>query len=618
MPPYCMPPVTGVPGHGTTKLNWWAPGSRPHENYPEDPNWLGAFSLGDGSGTQNQVQFRALSGTDAGASYLYLSWLVRVQPNPVAINQDGLSILVGDGTNYVALRVRLSTAFTVINGDETVAFDVKSHPYSTGGGLGGVHGVTVPWATQTARAWIGYASPISTVPGTIPWAFQLRVPLGVNLAAVGDPAVVLPLNNQFKLWYEVNVWLAATASVVKYPWPGTPPSTSSINFIPAGLTPPDVALPGTPAGCASGITLPRSQIAVQDIVSGASAVRTTIQLDLTGSPPDVTQPQHQNMFFARPSGVGVNTSGLRARFRLGNWGTQFPVPTPDSWKIVPGGNDLQYQAPAAPYTSSEFRFVWPQPPLDAFTTDFIDGVKLFNSTGGASGRNPHQCMMVEMWSTLTSDVFAQSSEFNNLWAADASTFRDVAEVSVVGNPPIGPGPRDIYLYVQARGLPRVVGNTDAGTTGPGFGDDQQIAYLGLVQQTAEPAPGTVFDHQPTYLVHAYYDTGQKLEREDGTFVPILRPQTSFGYVVRHQGPVVGWETRLYGAERIAENVYVIRVPNNGTRRIRIAIQARESQNERPLPVQESWCTRKAFELEARGKRLLARIVRLLCRLLGHA
>lgn len=614
MPPYCMPPVTGVPGHGTTKLNWWAPGSRPHENYPEDPNWLGAFSLGDGGGTQNQVQFRALSGTDAGASYLYLSWLVRVQPNPVQVNQDGLNILVGDGTNYVALKVRLATAATVINGDESVAFALDSYPYSTGSGLGTVHGATVPWATQTARAWIGYASPISTVPTTIPWAFQVRVPLGVNLAQAGDPPVVLPVNNQFKLWYEVDVWVASVAAVVKYPWPGTPASTSSINFIPAGLTPPDVALPGTPAGCATGITLSRSQIAIQDVTTGA--VRTTIQLDLTGSPPDVTQPQHQNMFFARPSGVGGSTSGLRARFRLANWGTQFTVPTPDSWKIVPGGDNVQYKAPAAPFLSSEFRFPWPQPPLDSFTTDLIDGVKLFNSTGGAAGRNPHQCMMVEMWSTSATDVFAQSSEFNNLWVADASTFRDVAEVSVVGNPPIGPGPRDIYLYVQARGLPRVVQPTDAGIKHPGA-SDQPVSFVSAAQQPGAGLPETVYDHAPTYLVHAYYDTGQKLEREDGTRVPILRPQTSFGYVVRHDGPLVGWETRLYGAERLAENLYVIRVPNHGTRRIRIAIQARESQNDRPLPVRESWCTRKAFELEAGGMRLLARLVRLLCRVLGH-
>ena len=84
-------------------------------------------------------------------------------------------------------------------------------------------------------------------------------------------------------------------------------------------------------------------------------------------------------------------------------------------------------------------------------------------------------------------------------------------------------------------------------------------------------------------VHCYIDTGKKLELADKSKVPILRPQTAFGYFVQHDAGLVGWETRIYDAEKLAEDLYVIRVPNNGSAYVDTAIQARENDNDAPLP-----------------------------------
>ncbi|SEQ07002.1 hypothetical protein [Nitrosomonas ureae] len=619
MSTYCIPQVVGIPGRESTKLDWWTSSTTPLVNYPEDPNWLGCFRLGESGGTSAHVDFRALSGQDGSNRYLYLSWKVLVQPNPPVINQDGLNLLIGDGTNHIAVKVRLATIAPTINGGQAIAYAIETYNYTVTGGLSAPHSPSAAWATDTGRTWIDYSSPISTLvpPQVIPWAIQLRIPLGVNLAPAGSPVVTLPINASFKLWWQLNV--TVNGNMVPYPWPGTAFTTSQINIIPNGLTPHEVALPGVP-GCATGITLARSQIGIQDVANGVA--RNEIKLDLTNNPPDVSLPNHQNSFYARPDVSSLSAtqiSSLRADFRLANWGTQFTVPTPNSWKIVPGGEDVHYQNPIAPFSNAEFRFTWPKPPLNSFTIDFINGVKLFISTGGTAGQDPHQCMLVEMKSDDGSVIFTKSSEFHNLRAVNASIVREMAEVSVIGNPPIGSGPRDVYLYLQTMGMPQVV---DAGYR-ERMADWLRGSLTSVVEATTGNGGTTmiedIFDYAPTYQVHAYYDTGMRMQLEDGSSIKILRPQTSFGYVVSHKGSLVGWESRLYGAEKLTDNFYVVRVPNNSSVKVETAIQARESADEKPLPDDGlKGCKALVAKLETQGflGKLVAFLVRPLCNLFG--
>ena len=352
---------------------------------------------------------------------------------------------------------------------------------------------------------------------------------------------------------------------------------------------------------------------------GAAAPRIVIQLDLATRRP-MSQPKHQNAFYARPSNVGTAGSKITARFRLANWGTQFTDTNADSWKTLPAADAVPYQGASGVFTSPEFRFTWPTV-RDTFTTDFIAAVKAYIASGGATGRADHQCIFVEITTSDPNVVLTQSSAFNNLFPRNASTFQETAEVSVVGNPPIGPQPREVVLYVEATGLPRVVdvesmprGNSNLP------GSDFSLLVHGRGKDRT-PTDDEIFSNLPSYLVHAYYDTGQTYTRSDGTQARVLKPQTSFGYVLSHEGPLVGWESRLYGAEKIAENLYIIRVPNNGSSRVKIAIQARESASEAPLPpdgASGGRCRALADWLASKGVigRILAFIVRLICRLFG--
>ena len=419
----------------------------------------------------------------------------------------------------------------------------------------------------------------------IPWAFQIRVPLNTNLAPAGRPAVTLPSNASFKMWYQVQATVTdagGAIAVVPYPWSGTASTNNNINIIPAGLTAPDVAPAGSPGGCAAGVTLQRSQIGIEDVTTAAE--RGTIQLDLTGNPPDVSQPAHQNMFYPRPN-VSTLTAAqlgtLRARFRLANWGTQFTVPTPNSWKIIPGGEQVNYLGPSGVFTHSEFRFRWP-PPSNQFLTALIDGVKLFNSSGGTQGQNSHQCLLVEMTSTDPSVIFAKSSEFNNLWAVNASTFSTKAVVSVEGMEPISPQPRDVYLYLQANAMPQVVDDKYRRGMASWFEKRQDNVLRATADGPSVQPVRDVLDFAPSYQVHSYYDTGKTMDFEDGSKLKVLRPMTSFGYVVSHEGPLVGWETRLYGAKKLTDVLYLVAVPNNGSVRVTTALQGRQSADEKPL------------------------------------
>jgi opacity protein-like surface antigen len=79
---------------------------------------------------------------------------------------------------------------------------------------------------------------------------------------------------------------------------------------------------------------------------------------------------------------------------------------------------------------------------------------------------------------------------------------------------------------------------------------------------------------PTYVVHAFHDTG-KTTVVNGRTMHVLRPQTSFGYYVHHDGQLEGWDTALQGAQQIAPDYYRIAVPQGGTETVTTRIVARE-------------------------------------------
>jgi hypothetical protein len=352
------------------------------------------------------------------------------------------------------------------------------------------------------------------------------------------------------------------------------------------------------AGCTDAVRLTGwSNVGTRAVPGGAARPDiTTLKLDL-GKPyppniggynvsqiPDVAGLEHRNRFFAiptLPAGLsGPQKAALRATFSLANWGSQYSDATASSWRPIPGGTDTLFDV-----ATGECGFIWPTV-LDSFVTTLVQNINKYlnaefaGTTFPATAQNPHQCMLAELSSEDPTVIITQSSVYQNMNVTNASTFSRSASISVVGAPPISAQPRDVYLYVQKFNMPNIVRRDErpprvtfgkdnfsfAASRGPQFNDVEDIAAF-----------------VPTYTVHGYIDTGKKLELEDGRKVAILRPQTAFGYFVLHDGNLFGWETRLYGALKLAEDFYVIRVPNNGSAYVETAIQARESANEKPLP-----------------------------------
>lgn len=80
---------------------------------------------------------------------------------------------------------------------------------------------------------------------------------------------------------------------------------------------------------------------------------------------------------------------------------------------------------------------------------------------------------------------------------------------------------------------------------------------------------------PTLRIHVYHDTGERVKGADGLQHPVLRAQSSFGLYTYHEGSLEGWQTSIAGAQRIAENLYLLAVPNDGKTKITTRVQAVE-------------------------------------------
>jgi hypothetical protein len=300
------------------------------------------------------------------------------------------------------------------------------------------------------------------------------------------------------------------------------------------------------------------------------------------------------MFFAKPTFPGgfvqAQKESIRASFSLANWGSQFSEVTPASWRPIIS-NQLYQDA------QGEARHKWPDSNVPAdvsLATTMVRNINAYlNGTFGggmppAGSQNPHQCMLVELTSDDPNIVIQTSSIYANMNIVSASTYRRMAEISVVGASVLSPKPRDVYLYIQKYNMPPVVQQGDkppGGNTIGGVNLDTQHSFA----STGPPLPRDVEDFAaqvPTWTIHAYIETGQFYTLDDGTKAPVLRPQTAFGYYVQHEGDLYGWETRLYGAEKLADHLYVMRVPNNGTAHVETVVQARANASEAPLPPEE--------------------------------
>lgn len=607
-PRMCIPSASGVPG-SSGPPNWWTPGQTTstgdpnHLAYqPFDPRWRGAMSLDYGSGSISAVEYRALHTSAAGKQFILLSWQVKSVAQfgidqtrlyagfySPASNKGALLTLqlkatsTGDDSNFPVGTPRARS---------TAELQPSSTPYfdavlTTGTGADPASwtspSATPTWLTDTLRVWVNAQS------NPYNWTVELRVPLDADIANGIDLQA-----DGFRMWNYAQIEALLRSdmppAIVPFTWPRPDPGQPVLTYasfqdginqrFPAAGTWGEFALvanPAADAGC-SGIFLATDRIGTQGTPFDS-------QIKLNAN----------NTFFAEPENrttAPIGASVLSATFRLANWGSQVGDTGAASWTAPASLTNV----PGAAVAAGAFGSItgqWNPSASDADICPFIGQ----SGAGGVAGRATcsnatptrmlHQCILVKLQGPGLN--FVRDSATRNMDFVKASRFEREAEISVVGLPGLAVGKRDVFMYVERRNMPREVTQSEE--------QDSDLApSLNALRKRVsdEELAATV----PTWVVHSYHDTGEKITLANKKFV-VLQPQTAFGYFVDHDGPLQGWSDVIEGADRLREDLYQVAPPNNGAVRVKTIVQAVEAGETRvgdpwppaappPEPVVQKW------------------------------
>ena len=592
----CMPLAQGVPGqYWTQGPQWWTPGPAAQLTQLDDPRWRGAVNRSYDNGTGLEAAFRGIYHVDGGQTYLMMSFQVYTDPD--ATGQADLVWLGlqrgghGSGAPAYIIKVECPAAVTAIDAGPTGGVQWATVPEN-----GGTETAVVGATPQLEDAhWL-------TLPGggnnVYSWALNLRIPVrnggadidanGLNLGNIGDT---------FAFWFTIivdhgqkdpndpNAYIA-----VPYTYPRTmaagltglhadPTFPSTANWAKAKLGGVD---------CGSGISLAGSDITANNGTNNIHAV-----LGQTTT----------NTFTVKPfnNGItaGVDAGALEATFRIANWGSQTPIdkapPNMTDWQEIPfagtppnapvgtGGGHPTNQAAIPNGQYGDLHFDWL---IDANTAQYWSAANPLFA--------PHQCVYAQLKEVGGSGFdFINDSAYNNMNVVPtASPAVTAAEFSVKGRPAtVGPkgGSQKLYVFVERSSAPRPmnaaqykqlllkerqqpaptpvekpsvpVERTPVSpiTQAPVSPIERAPVPLTLtpitglvghmeINQPAEPIIAriagldlpTIVKALPAFKYHAYYSTGVKIHTRPGRLVTLYDPQTSFGYVVAHQGPLYGW------------------------------------------------------------------------------
>jgi Outer membrane protein beta-barrel domain len=593
--PICIPNAGGVPALPGPP-NWLNAAAGEPNFWPrqDDPRWRGASSrsLG-GSGASEHASFRALRD----ASALYLSWHVKAAPLMNSAEALNLAISPGGGAADQLLVIYPN------NVAGALATELNVVPPQMISNISHLRGAGGAWGAALAMpAWVAANTRVSRNQLNGSWSINMRVPV----AAAYDAGINLASN--FRIWYQLDVntaggqaqYINSSNPLNNLEWVFS--QTNSGNWEEFNRT----LASSDPLVCARGISLDVADVGTKNVDAGG--VPRPNRISLTGA----------NTFFAHPknnTAAPVPASAICAQFRVANWGTQpdwnnVPDPTNSLWKLIsaacpvgpnnPGaiaaGAKADVAAPAV--GANEISLPWTMSPAERCEFTGSTGVPSSGIPAPPPGTCPpgpptrrlHQCMLVEL--SGGGQTYTPASVYRNMDFVNASVFTREAEVSVAGLTPLGAAPRDVFLYVQTRQLPKDINRPQPGDTLldwskaskfsdprlPGTDIRRQPVTIGDgAQPPVRPPLGEPFELlnqiYPTYVVHAYNDSGRTVTRK-GVVYKVLQPQSSFGYYVHHDGALTGWAHELQGATQIAPDFYRIAVPEGGTRTVTTRIEAR--------------------------------------------
>ena len=580
-----IPTASGVPGISGPPD--WLSGGAGQSFQLDDVRWRGAIKRTFGSGTGGSNFFRATQDTVAGQKFIYLTFRAAfVQELSDQNDLVYLGLRKHNDPTAMVVRIRAhGPSFTPAgppsaNPPTNVAtVDI----WTLSGGNWTSQGMSPTWISSNARMWLQGSGDVVGDPNNR-WAVQLRIPAN-TVGGITDNSGP-NLGTDFDMWYVIHGSAAGNpVFLADYRTAGT---TTELDLIDTTYPQPnnwDEFQLTFGAGNNGGVALYSGDVVVQNAAHGEGWE---------------IQNHANNTFVARPrnySGVNIPAGQINATFRIANWGSVVGDPNmPDfstgAWDYVPGNSEV------VPVISG-----LDVGPIPAGSNPPISSPISLTAPMNLSvpPKSLHQCVLTTLSGANIN--FLNDAIYTNMNYDGASVLQREAEISVVGLKPFAPTPRDVYLAIEKLNMAKdVPKGTDEGTfleasmarlmrsenelagklssalstlSEIGGRAETQAQRLELLVRVLSNVGLTEEESDqlfPTFRVHVYHDTGERVTR-NGTERPVLREQSSFGLYVYHEGGLEGWQTSIQGAQRIAENLYLLAVPNNGTAKITTTVQA---------------------------------------------
>ena len=263
------------------------------------------------------------------------------------------------------------------------------------------------------------------------------------------PALIRPirarvsrLSDNFRLWYDSQVQASGLIQA-HHAWPdgmdGPGPSDwATFALDPTAWT---AVQTGSATPCTGGVTISASDI---------STSNSPTHHILTSGPNEFNVAPHN------ASGSPIPHDAVSGRIRIADWGSAGVGSSPDWTEICATTTSSLAGDIASPgQFSTQCEWTVPDPCVYWNGTD--------PNPHGCAAPGPkykHQCVLVELTKSAgagagTDIFFSRSSAWRNMDVVQASRFERNARISVRGLAPLDPAvPRDVYLYVQTRNLPK--------------------------------------------------------------------------------------------------------------------------------------------------------------------
>ncbi|HYV13311.1 MAG TPA: hypothetical protein VE980_20575 [Pyrinomonadaceae bacterium] len=585
-----IPSAGGVPGASGPPD--WLSGGAGQDFRLDDVRWRGATKVDFAAGAAHGIFFRAIHAA-SGQEFIYITLRAGFVPE-MNTSRDFIYLGLQRHGTTDAIVIRIQAHDSSFSNAGPPSANPPVHPFtiqvnqSTGGGSFSGNIVGNPnWIDANARVWLQDNTNISDP--NFRWAVQIRIPVSAagGILNTNGPQ----LSTDFDMWYLIRGSVMGMATILgEYRIDGNNTTAFDLtngNYpLPSGIWD-EFQLTSGPASFGGVTILGNGQNDV--VVQNGLGTGTTIQNGAV------------NTFIARPRnyrapGNDIAAGDIAATFRIANWGS---VATAAPWDFV----DPAITTPVASTAVIPTLAAAANPPA---TSPIAQPVTM----NLPAGKSTHQCVLCTLSSTGPVMMFLQDSVFRNMNYDHASTLEREAEINTEGIPKDdAPDPRDVYIAIEKVGMEQNTPGADEGIFlinrmtramrrgGPladklkrvleilrNIGQEtkdqkQRLDILVTVLSDAGLTDDELDQVFPTFRVHVYHDTGERL-KENGEEKPVLRAQTSFGLYMYHEGPVEGWQTSIQGATRISGNVYQMPVPKDGSGKIKVIVQAVDKGQDR--------------------------------------